>query len=200
MPLQELVKLLLQYEQSDAGSFEAAADLVVWFSARTWNVWVSGGGELSLLLLGDIISIAKSSNLHSMQECQGLGTVDDLLLVNLLLDSHFWKSRSIAIIGTKKVFKMRKSRKKHIKILWKVLKHTPRSGNFPVLCSNEGRQEIQMHLSTWTFPCKSQPSGSEWETWICSCSKEIVGMAKMTINEHQVVSSALERCPVERWL
>lgn len=65
-------------------------------------MWVSGGGELSLLLLGDIISIAKSSNLHSMQECQGLGTVDDLLLVNLLFDSHFWKKRFMAIIGAKK--------------------------------------------------------------------------------------------------
>lgn len=56
---------------------------------------------------------------------------------------------------SKKAFKMRKIRKKHIKILCKVLKHTQISGNFSVLCSNDGRQEIQVHLSTWTCLCKS---------------------------------------------
>lgn len=37
---------------------------------------------------------------------------------------------------SKKAYKMRKIRKKHIKILCKVLKHTEISGNLPVLCSN----------------------------------------------------------------
>lgn len=46
--------------------------------------------------------------------------------------------------------------------------------NFPVLCSNEGRQEMQMHPNTWTCLCKSC---SEWQTWTFSCSKEIVAMA-----------------------
>lgn len=31
-----------------------------------------------------------------------------------------------------------------------------------------------------------------------SCSKETVGMANMTMNEHKVLSSTLARCPVER--
>lgn len=56
------------------------------------------------LVAGRHISIAKSTNLHSLQKCRVLGAVDDLLLASLLFDSHFWKKRSIAITGAKKVF------------------------------------------------------------------------------------------------
>jgi len=65
--------------------------------------------------------------------------VDDLLLVNLLFDSHFWQKRSIAISEAKKSlygFKMRKIRKEN-----KKRTKVEISGTFPVLCSNEGRQE-----------------------------------------------------------
>lgn len=41
------------------------------------------------------------------------------------------------------------------------------SGNFPVLCSSGGRQETWMHPKNWTCLCNSQPSGNEWQTWIC---------------------------------
>lgn len=65
-------------------------------------MWVSGGGELSLLLLGDAFQLQKSSNLHFLQKFRVLGTVDDLLLVNLLFDFLFWKKRFTAITGAKK--------------------------------------------------------------------------------------------------
>lgn len=83
-----------------------------------------------------------------MQECQGLGTVGDLLLVNLLFESHFWKRRSIAITGAKKSLQDEEDQEKTYQNTMKSTKPQTNIRNFPVLCSNEGRQEMQMHPNT----------------------------------------------------
>lgn len=70
-------------------------------------------------------------------------------LVNLVFDSHFWKKRSIAVSGSKKslyVFKMRKIRKENMKRV-----KVEVSGNFPVLCSNKGRQEGCIPDLNWSM-------------------------------------------------
>lgn len=71
------------------------------------------------------------------------------------------------------------------------------SGNSPVLCSNEGSWETYVHPKTQTCLWKSHTVVVNDKPGSASCSKEIVGVANMAMNEHEVLTSDLVSCPVK---
>lgn len=72
------------------------------------------------------------------------------------------------------------------------------SGNFPVLCGNKGKRRHGCIPEPELVYARVNPVVVNDRPGSAPCSKETVGMANMTMNECEILSSTLARCPVER--